>query len=148
LFLNNANGDRLCGGGKVGGHVALKVEVGELLTLLQLEQRLELGVRVDATAVLLVLKVVVADVGVDLASDLGPGHLGTVGLAEKLGQLLGNEGGLHEAGGGTVANLAALLGAGLLGSANLLDGVTLKRAELGAESGSEGNNLLQLGRNG
>jgi len=132
----------------VGGHVALQVEVGELLALLQLKKRLQLGIGVDATAVLLVLQAVVADVGVDLASHLGPSHLGTVGLAKKLGQLLGNGGGLHEAGGGAVANLATLLGAGLLGSANLLDGVTLKRAELGAESGSEGNNLLQLGRNG
>ena len=132
----------------MGGHVALQIEVGELITLLQLKQRLELGVGVDAATVLLVLQRVGADVGVDLASDLGSGHLGTVGLAKKLGQLLGNGGGLHEAGGGAVADLAALLGAGLLGSAQLLDGMALKAAELGTKRGSKGNHLLQLGRNG
>jgi len=144
VHLSGGNGSL----GKVRGHVALKVEVSQLLALLELKKRLQLGIRVDATAVLLVLKVVVADVGVDLTSNLGSGHLGTVGLAEELSQLLGNGGGLHEARGGAVANLAALLGAGLLGSAKLLDGVALKCAKLRAERGSKGDNLLQLGRDG
>ena len=132
----------------MGGHVALQIEVGELITLLQLKQRLELGVGVDAATVLLVLQRVGADISVDLASNLGSGHLGTVGLAKKLGQLLGNGGGLHEAGGGAVADLAALLGTGLLGSAQLLHGMALKAAELGTKRGGKGNHLLQLGRNG
>jgi hypothetical protein len=134
--------------GKVGRHVPLKVEVSEFLALLQLEKRLQLGVRVDAATVLLVLQVVVADVGVDLAGHLGSSHLGTVGLAKKLGQLLGNEGGLHETGRSTVANLAALLGAGLLSSAQLLDGVALQGTEFGTKRSSKCNNLLQLGGNG
>ena len=148
-FLSSGdNGNRLAGSGKVGGHVALKVEVSELLALLELEQGLQLGIGVDATAVLLVLQVVVADVGVDLASDLGPGHLRAVGLSEKIGQLLGDEGGLHKTRGSTVADLAALLGAGLLSSANLTDRVALKGAKLGAKSGGKCNNLLQLGSDG
>jgi len=130
------------------GHVALQVEVGELLALLQLKKILELGIGVDTATVLLVLQVIGADVRVNLASDLGSGHLGTVALAKKLGQLLGNGGGLHKAGGGAVSNLAALLGAGLLRSAQLLDGIALKGTELGAERGSKCNNLMQLGGNG
>ena len=151
-FLSSGNsgnsGNRLAGSGKVGGHVALKVEVSELLALLELEQGLQLGIGVDATTVLLVLQVVVADVGVDLTSDLGSGHLRAVGLSEKIGQLLGDEGGLHEPRRSTVADLAALLGAGLLGSANLTDRVALKGAKLGAKSGGKCNNLLQLGSDG
>ena len=134
--------------GKVRGHVALKVEVSQLLALLELKKRLQLGIRVDATAVLLVLQVVVADVGVDLAGDLSPGHLSAIGLSKELRQLLRNEGGLDKAGGGAVANLAALLGTGLLSSANLLDGVALKDAKLGTKSGGKSNHLLQLGGNG
>jgi len=147
-FLSSGNGGRLAGSGEVGGHVALKVEVSQFLALLKLEQGLQLGVGVNATAVLLVLQVVVADVSVDLASDLGPGHLSAVGLSKKLRQLLGNEGGLHKARGGTVADLATLLCTGLLRSAELLDGVALQGAQLRSKSGGKGNHLLQLGRNG
>ena len=90
---------RLGRGGKVGGHEALQVEVRELVVILELEQLLQLGVGQNAAAVVLVLKLVVADVGVDFAGDFGSCHLGAVALAEKSGQLVGNEGGLHEPGG-------------------------------------------------
>jgi hypothetical protein len=147
-FLYNINRySGLCSG-KMGGHVALQVEVGELLTLLQLEEGLELGIGVDAATVLLVLQVVVANIGVDLAGHFGSSHLGTIGLSQKLGQLLGNEGGLHKARRGAVSDLATLLGTGLLRGANLLDGMALKDAKLGSESASKSNHLLQLGRNG
>ena len=148
LDLSSGNSDGLAGGGKVGGHVALKVEVSELLTLLELEKGLQLGIGIDATAVLLVLQVVVADVSVDLASDLSPGHLGAIGLSEKVRQLLGNGSGLHKTRGSAVANLAALLSTGLLSSADLLDSVALEGTKLGTKSTGKSNNLLQLGRNG
>ena len=88
MGLSTGNDSRLASGGKVGGHVALKVEVSQLLALLELKKGLQLGIRVDATAVLLVLQVVVADVSVNLASHLSSGHLSTIGLSEELRKLL------------------------------------------------------------
>ena len=80
------------------GHETLQVEVGQLITVLELEELLQLGIGQDATTVVLVLQLVVANVGVDLASNLGPGHFRTAALAKEGSKLIGNQGRLDKAG--------------------------------------------------
>ena len=134
-------------------HVALQVEVGELVILLQLQQAGELGVRADDTSVGLVLETVSADVGVDLLGHLSAGHLSVLGLAEEGGKLSADAGGLDEptwlavAGGSTAA-----LATGLLGLLELAVGALLKSTELVLDGGQGGAHLLdttqQLGEVG
>jgi len=59
----------LDGLGKVRAHEALEIEVGENIRLLELEKRCKLGIRVDLATILLVLKVVGADVCINVTSD-------------------------------------------------------------------------------
>lgn len=135
----------LGGGGEVGGHETLQVEVSQLITVLQLEKLLQLGIGKNAATIVLVLELVVADVSVDLASNLGPGHLGTVGLAEKSGKLVGNEGGLDKAGRLAIDVLTTLLLGGLAGGAQLALNLTLNAAKLGAKRCKSRHEGLQLG---
>jgi hypothetical protein len=86
--LSNNNSHILVRLGEVWTHVALEVEVCELVGRLKLEQGSKLLVGVDLAAVLLVLEVVGANVLVDVAGHLRPGHLGAGGLLEKLGELV------------------------------------------------------------
>ncbi len=83
-------------------HVSLKIEISELIGLLELQQRLELSIRVNLATVLLVLETVGADVSVELSSDISAGHLSAGGLLEELGKLVRDEGRLDKARGGTV----------------------------------------------
>ena len=128
----------------MGAHVALEVEVGQLVGLLQLQELGQLGIRVDLAAILLVLEVVAADILVDLAGDLSAGHLGASRLAEESGKLSTDQGGLHKTTGRAVATLALTLGARLLGVLHLTSPTLLESAELAAEAGKKGVNLLQL----
>jgi hypothetical protein len=117
---------------KVARHVLLQVEVSELLTLLNLEQRLQLGVGIDLTTILLILKAVGANVGIDLASDLRASKLCADRPSKKLGELLRNQSGLNKTGRSTIAGLALTLGS-LLGSTHLTSNVALKSSEVAAE---------------
>jgi hypothetical protein len=138
----SSNGNRSLS--KVARHVLLQVEVSELLTLLDLKQRLQLGVGVNLATILLVLEVVSANVGVNLTSDLSASKLSANGLSEKLGQLLGNQSRLDETGRSAVASLALTLGS-LLGSTHLTSNVALKGAEVTAERRKAGAKSVKLG---
>jgi hypothetical protein len=131
--------------GEVGAHVALEVEVGELIGRLELEESSKLLVGVDLASVLLVLEVVRANVLVDVAGNLSPGHLGSRGLVEELGKLVTNERGLDESRGGTVSGLALALDALLLRSLELARPLLLEATVLGLEGRDEGAELLELG---
>jgi len=126
-------------------HVALEVEVGELIILGNLEELGELLVGVDDTAILLVLETIGLDVGVDLLAHVRASHLRANGLAEELSELVTDAGGLHEAGGLAVARVAALLGGGLLGSLDLTGNGLLEGLEIVLDRGEKTNKLLELG---
>jgi len=128
----------------VGRHETLQVEVGQLITILELEELLQLGIGQDATTVIFVLQLVVANVSVDLASNLGPGHFRTAALAEEGGKLVGNQGRLHEAGWLAVDVLAALLLTGLASSTELTFDLALNTPQLRTESCDGRNQCLQL----
>ena len=146
-FLVRSGGlDSSLGGsrGEVRLHEALEVEVGELITRSELEERSEGGIRVDLATVLLILECVGADVLVDLAGDLSASHLGALVLAQEGSKLLTDKSGLNKTAGGTVALSAALLSTSLLSSLHLTSPTLLESAELAAEAGKKGVNLLQL----
>ena len=128
----------------MGGHEPLQVEVGQLITILELEELLQLGIGQDATTVVLVLQLIVANVGVDLASNLGPGHFRPTALAKESGKLVGNQGRLHEAGWLAVDVLAALLLTGLASNTELTLDLALNAPQLRTESRDCGNQGLQL----
>ena len=82
--------------GKVRLHISLKVEKGELVVLLDLEKLGELGVRVNDTSVLSILKTMLDNVSIDLLTHVSSGHLSTRILAQENGKLITDTGGLHE----------------------------------------------------
>ena len=111
LKLNSGLGST--GLSEMGAHVALEVEVSELISLLELEQLSELGIRVDLATIVLVLEIMRADVLVDLTRDLGASHLSALRLAQELSELGADKSGLYKTAGGTVALSTALLGTSL-----------------------------------
>ena len=127
-------------------HVSLEIEISELIGLLELQQRLELSIRVNLATVLLILETVGADVSVELSSDISAGHLSASGLLKELGKLVRDEGRLDKARGGTVTRLSLLLGRNLLGSLELLGPVLLHGLELGLKGGDQRGKLAELGR--
>jgi hypothetical protein len=129
---------------KVARHVLLQVEVGQLIALLNLEQRLQLSVGVDLATILLILKVVSANVGIDLTSHLCASKLCADWPSKKLSELLRNESGLDETGRGAVAGLALTLGS-LLCSTHLTSNIALKGAEVTAERRKTGTKSVKLG---
>ena len=64
-------------------HVLLKIKVGKLIITLELEKLRQLVIGVDLATIALVLKVVGANVRVDLAGHLGARHLGANRLAKE-----------------------------------------------------------------
>jgi len=128
----------------VGAHVALEVEVGELVSLLQLEEGRKLGVGVNLATVLLVLEVVGADVLVDVAGDLSARHLAAGGLLEELGKLVADASGLDKPRRSAVSGLALALGTLLVGRLQLASPLLLKSTVLGLEGRNEGSKLLEL----
>jgi hypothetical protein len=128
----------------VARHVLLEVEVSQLLTLLYLKQRLQLGVGINLATILLILKAMGANVGVNLTSHLSAGKLSANGPSKKLGELLRNESGLDETGRGAVASLALTLRSLLCGT-HLTSNVALKSAEVTAERRKAGTKSVKLG---
>ncbi len=86
--------------------VALEIEVGQLLTLRDAEELLERGIGLD---VVLVLEALLLHVVVDGLGDLRAGHLGALGLAEEVAELIGNLGGALKDGGGALDLIAVLI---------------------------------------
>jgi hypothetical protein len=142
----SSNGGILVRLSEVGAHVTLEVEVGELISGLELEESRKLLVGVDLATILLVLEVIRANVLVDVASNLRPGHLGTSRLLEETSQLVTDEGGLDESRGSAVSGLALALNTLLLGSLELASPLLLEGAVLGLERGNKGAELLELGK--
>jgi hypothetical protein len=127
---------------EVRAHVLLKVEVGKLITLLKVEKGLELSISLDDAAVLRVLELVGADVGVDLLGDLSSGHFSSRKLAEESSKFVGDLGRLDEARRSTVALGALLLLASLVGSFDLAHGLLLKGAKSSLQAADMLNNDL------
>jgi len=128
----------------VRAHVLLEVEVSKLVGLLELEKAGKLGVGVDLATIRLVLEVVVADVNVNLTSNLSASHLSAGGLLKEGSKLVTDSGGLDKATGGAVARLALTLGALLLGSLELTAPLLLKSSVIGLKGRHERVNLLKL----
>ena len=130
---------------KVGLQVSLEVKISELITSRELEKSAELGIGVDLATIGLVLKVVGADVAVDLTADIGSGHLSTSGLAEEGGELRADHGGANKARGLAVARALVLAVGNLLGGLVGLDDGLLESLELSLEGGNIGVDLRDLG---
>ena len=126
-------------------HIALEVEVGELVTGLDVEELGKVGIRVDLAAIGGVLETLGADVAVDLLVHLRARHLSTGGLAKELGELVADKSGLHEARGLAVRVGLALLGGRLLGVLDLTGHNLLKVLEITADRGEKAAELLHLG---
>jgi len=126
-------------------HVTLEVEVCELVTLGNLKKLGELGIGVDNTSIRLVLQVVRADVGVNVLAHLGASHLGTNLLTKELGELVTDNGGLHESGGLSVTRAATLLAGSLCRQLHLTRHDLLKGLEIALHGREETNELLELG---
>jgi hypothetical protein len=90
--------------GKVRRHISLEIEIGELVSLLKLQESSKLRVGVDLATIGLVLELVSADILVDITSDLSASHLGTSRLLKELGKLIGNTSGLDKARGSTTTS--------------------------------------------
>lgn len=142
----SSRGGSRSGLGEVSGHILLEVEVGQLVTLLELEKLEKLGIGVNLATVVLVLKLLVADVGIDLTSHLSAGKNATLGLTQESSKLVGDESGLDETGRSAVSvGLAALVG--LIGSAKLTGVLALKLVHLRAKRTKESLGALKLGKN-
>jgi hypothetical protein len=105
--------------GEVRAHETLKVEISQLITLLELEKRCELSIRVDFATILVVLELVGTDVSVDVASDCGASHLSTLLLSKERSKLIADSGGLDKSRGLSVARLSLALGVLLISSLEL-----------------------------
>lgn len=114
----------------MGAHVALEIEVSKLLGGGDLEKGAERLVRVDLATILGILEIVSADVLVDLAGDLGAGHLGTKLLSKEGSKLVADLGRLNKTAGLTVSVLALLLCRKLLGGLKLAKGALLETTEI------------------
>ena len=125
-------------------HVALEVEVREAVLTLELEERRELGVRVDLATVLLVLQLVVADVVVDLLAHVGSRHLRARRLAEESRQLVADQGRAHKARRLAVARATVLAVGHLLGRLVGLQDRLPQGLELGLEAREERVALVDL----
>jgi len=139
--LDGRSNNRL---GEVVLHVLLEVEVGELISLAELEELGKLGIRVNLAAILVVLELVATDVAVNLLADSGSRKKGSLLLSEESSKLIGDEGRLNKARRGAVSRSALLLLGSLLGGLKLLGNRLLKSLELGLEGGSKSGKLGNL----
>lgn len=131
---------------KVVLHESLQVKVGQLVTSVQLEQCRQTLVGVDDATIGTVLQVIAADVVIDLLADGCASHLCANSLAQKLGELVANTGGLDKAGRLAVSRALGLLRAQLLSSLELTGNSLLKSLEVVLQAREETKSLLDLGR--
>jgi len=125
-------------------HVALEIEVSQLIRAGERKKLGEAGVGVDLATILLVLKTLLANVSVDLLADLRASHLGTDGLAKELGELIADASGLDEPRGLPVSSRLPLLGV-LLGALQLAREDLLEGLVIALHRGEEAGHLLELG---
>ena len=105
---------------------------------------MELRICVDLATVDAVLKVVLSDIGVDFASDVGPSHLTTFGFLEEVGEFVADPRGFDKAAGLSVCpDLLASLSAAE--SADLLHETLFEIFELVLECGGLCAEVLELG---
>ena len=114
-------------------HVALKVKVGKFIVLLKLEQGAEGGIGVDLATISLILKVMTADVLVNLPGNLSASHLGSFRLVQENSKFGTNESWLDKTTWLAISCLALLLSGSLLSKLKLAGPALLKGAELGLE---------------
>jgi len=103
----------------VRAHIFLKVKICKLISRSNFKELGKLGIGVNFSSVLRILELVVANVLVDVAGDLGASHLGSRGLVKKGGELIADLGGLDEATGRASSSLALALRALLLGDLDI-----------------------------
>jgi hypothetical protein len=125
-------------------HVALEVEVGELIGGSERKELGEARVGVNLASILLVLETLLADVGVNLLADLSASHLSSNGLSEELGKLVTDAGGLDEPRGLPVSRRLPLLGV-LLRALELAGEDLLEGLVVALHGGEEASHLLELG---
>ena len=83
---------------KVVLHVTLEVEVGKLLTILDVKKTSKLGIGMNKTTIGLILQVMRSDVSIDFFTDTSASKLSSNGLSEELGKLITNASRLSESG--------------------------------------------------
>jgi len=126
-------------------HEALEVEVCQLIRRLGLEESGQLGIGDDDATVGLVLKLIGADVVVDLLANSRARHLRSSGLSEEDGELITDQGGLDETRRGAVSRALGLLSGGLLGGLELAVDNLLQCLEVSLDGGEDAVELLELG---
>jgi hypothetical protein len=130
----------------VGSHILLEVEVGKLLTLLQLQELEKLGIRVDLTTVVLILELLVADISINLTSNLSASKNASLRLSKEGGEFVGDKSGLHETRRSTVGvGLATLVR--LICGTKLTGMLTLKLIDLRADGSKNCLSTLKLSKN-
>jgi len=144
LHLSGGN-DGIAGLHEVVLHVTLKVEIGKLVLLVDLEELGELLIGVDAATILLILETIGLDIAVNLLAHVRASHLGANRLAKELSKLIADAGGLDKARGLAVDVVTTLLGRSLLGILHLTGNGLLKRLEIILDGGKKTNKLLELG---
>jgi len=125
--------------------ILLEIEVGELLSLRDLEELAERTIRLD---VVLDLEVVGLDIVVELLGDVGAGDQGALGLAEEHAELIGDLGGDLKDGRATLGRLLALSAHAALTTASILDltvDTLVKALDL---SDHRGDSLAERGEGG
>jgi hypothetical protein len=127
----------------VRAHELLEIEVGKGISIGKLEKLLELWVRKDDAAIVLVLEVVLANVGSHLLGDISASHEGATITAKEIGKLIADLGRLYEARRSTVTLVLVLLGIDLIKNTKLLGNVLLKTTNLSAESGEVSTELMK-----
>jgi len=125
-------------------HESLKVEVSELIGAIDLEERTELVIGVDLASVFRVLKLVGADIGIDLLANSRAGHLTTRLLSEKGCKLVTDKSGLNKTRGGSVARALLLLGRRLQGGLELAGDNLLESLEITLDGRENTVELLEL----
>jgi len=124
-------------------HETLKVKIGKLIGLLNLKKSGKLSIRLDDSAIVLILEVIGANVSVDLLAHGSASELSASGLAEKRSELVADASGLHETRGGAVTR-ALLLGR-LLCGLDLTGNRLLKSLVIRLKGGKNAEHLLELG---
>jgi len=124
-------------------HVLLEIEVSERISIRELEELAELGVRKNNAAILLVLKTVCADVGSHLLGDISSRHKSAMLLAEEISKLVGNLGWLDEATGSAISLILILLRVKLVKDLKLLSDMLLDRAKLGLDQRNRSRKIVK-----
>ena len=114
-------------------HELLKVEVGNLVILLNFEERAKLGVRDDLTTIVLVLKLVGADVLGNLTGYISACHLSAMSYTKEVSKLGGDLSRLYETRRSTGALVLVALSVYLVHSTSLFEDLLLNNLEVSLE---------------